>query len=129
MWSGTINVNSSSTERVGPHLIDRPPSPNAGSNLVFTLMGLMMEPEGKHRKFIMRQRILAVFGLVDIVMEYTFTMISLQGMIMELEGSDNGAGSLKLHRQTLKVNRGQDPFQAIPTNPNMVRIYCSVMIC
>ncbi|GBP30178.1 hypothetical protein EVAR_94486_1 [Eumeta japonica] len=29
--------------------------------------GLMMEPEGKHRKFIMKQRILAMFDLVEIV--------------------------------------------------------------
>ncbi|GBP51515.1 hypothetical protein EVAR_44491_1 [Eumeta japonica] len=31
--------------------------------------GLMMEPEGKHRNSIMKQRILAVFGLVEIVLD------------------------------------------------------------
>ncbi|GBP42200.1 hypothetical protein EVAR_25826_1 [Eumeta japonica] len=74
-----------------------------------------MEPEGKHRNSIMKQRILAVFGLVDILVEYTLTMIGFQDLIAELE-------VWKLHRQTLKVNRGQNPFQNHSTNPNMVRI-------
>ncbi|GBP49665.1 hypothetical protein EVAR_33298_1 [Eumeta japonica] len=57
--------------------------------------GLMMEPEGKHRNSIMKQRILAVFGLVEIVLRCTLTMNDFQGLMMQLEGSDNGAGSLE----------------------------------
>ncbi|GBP15770.1 hypothetical protein EVAR_93952_1 [Eumeta japonica] len=55
----------------------------------------MMEPEGKHRNSIMKQRILAVFGLVEIVLRCTLTMNDFQGLMMQLEGSDNGAGSLE----------------------------------
>ncbi|GBO98440.1 START domain-containing protein 10 [Eumeta japonica] len=54
-----------------------------------------MEPEGKHRNSIMKQRILAVFGLVEIVLRCTLTMNDFQGLMMQLEGSDNGAGSLE----------------------------------
>ncbi|GBP60758.1 hypothetical protein EVAR_41097_1 [Eumeta japonica] len=54
-------------------------------------MGLMMEPEGKHRNSIMKQRILAVFGLVEIVLRCTLTMNDFQGLMMQLEGSDNGS--------------------------------------
>ncbi|GBP63712.1 hypothetical protein EVAR_87689_1 [Eumeta japonica] len=57
--------------------------------------GLMMEPEGKHRNSIMKQRILAVFGLVEIVLRCILTMNDFQGLMMQLEGSDNGAGSLE----------------------------------
>ncbi|GBP19202.1 hypothetical protein EVAR_11524_1 [Eumeta japonica] len=57
--------------------------------------GLMMEPEGKHRNSIMKQRILAVFGLVEIVLRCTLTMNDFQGLMMQLVGSDNGAGSLE----------------------------------
>ncbi|GBP25946.1 hypothetical protein EVAR_84504_1 [Eumeta japonica] len=60
-----------------------------------TNQGLMMEPEGKHRNSIMKQRILAVFGLVEIVLRCTLTMNDFQGLMMQLEGSDNGAGSLE----------------------------------
>ncbi|GBP79832.1 hypothetical protein EVAR_50168_1 [Eumeta japonica] len=56
---------------------------------------LMMEPEGKHRNSIIKQRILAVFGLVEIVLRCTLTMNDFQGLMMQLEGSDNGAGSLE----------------------------------
>ncbi|GBP75940.1 hypothetical protein EVAR_98832_1 [Eumeta japonica] len=95
---------------------------------IIGFQGLMMEPEGKHRNSIMKQRIpsrvwscrnrlemyfdherfsgsddgagsLAEFGLVDILVEYTLTMIDFQGLIAELE-------VWKLHHQTLKVNRG-----------------------
>ncbi|GBP22537.1 hypothetical protein EVAR_84775_1 [Eumeta japonica] len=48
-------------------------------------MGLMMEPEGKHRKFIMKQRILAVFGLVEIVLRCTLIMNDFQGLMMQPE--------------------------------------------
>ncbi|GBP33490.1 hypothetical protein EVAR_23893_1 [Eumeta japonica] len=48
--------------------------------------GLMMEPEGKHRNSIMKHRILAVFGLVEIVLRYTLTMNDFQGLMMQLEG-------------------------------------------
>ncbi|GBP88076.1 Beta-1,4-N-acetylgalactosaminyltransferase bre-4 [Eumeta japonica] len=54
-----------------------------------------MEPEGKHRNSIMKQRILAVFGLVEIILRCTLTMNHFQGLMMQLEGSDNGAGSLE----------------------------------
>ncbi|GBP76091.1 hypothetical protein EVAR_46959_1 [Eumeta japonica] len=54
-----------------------------------------MEPEGKHRNSIMKQRILALFGLVEIVLRCTLTMNDFQGLMMQLEGSDNGAGSLE----------------------------------
>ncbi|GBP05747.1 Putative aminopeptidase W07G4.4 [Eumeta japonica] len=54
-----------------------------------------MEPEGKHRNSIMKQRILAVFGLVEIVLRCTLTMNDFLGLMMQLEGSDNGAGSLE----------------------------------
>ncbi|GBP17739.1 hypothetical protein EVAR_102597_1 [Eumeta japonica] len=57
--------------------------------------GLMMEPEGKHRNSIIKQRILAVFGLVEIVLSCTLNMNDFQGLMMQLEGSDNGAGSLE----------------------------------
>ncbi|GBP19984.1 hypothetical protein EVAR_11374_1 [Eumeta japonica] len=56
---------------------------------------LMMEPEGKYRNSIIKQRILAVFGLVEIVLRCTLTMNDFQGLMMQLEGSDNGAGSLE----------------------------------
>ncbi|GBP58591.1 Vesicle transport through interaction with t-SNAREs homolog 1A [Eumeta japonica] len=52
----------------------------------------------------MKQRSLAVFGLVDILVEYTLTMIGFQGLITELE-------VWKLHHQTLRVNCGQNTFQ------------------
>ncbi|GBP35901.1 hypothetical protein EVAR_23150_1 [Eumeta japonica] len=54
-----------------------------------------MEPEGKHRNSIMKQRILAVFGLVEIVLKCTLTMNDFQDLMMQLEGSDNGVGSLE----------------------------------
>ncbi|GBO98509.1 Retrovirus-related Pol polyprotein from type-1 retrotransposable element R1 [Eumeta japonica] len=44
-----------------------------------------MEPEGKHRNSIMKQRILAVFGLVEIVLRCTLTMNDFQGLMMQLE--------------------------------------------
>ncbi|GBP63529.1 hypothetical protein EVAR_45689_1 [Eumeta japonica] len=57
--------------------------------------GLMMDPEGKHRNSIMKQCTLAVFGLVEIVLRCTLTMNDFQGLMMQLEGSDNGAGTLE----------------------------------
>ncbi|GBP86176.1 hypothetical protein EVAR_57881_1 [Eumeta japonica] len=51
-----------------------------------TVEGLMMEPEGKHRNSTMKQRILAVFGLVEIVLRCTLTMNDFQGLMMQLEG-------------------------------------------
>ncbi|GBP34167.1 hypothetical protein EVAR_30719_1 [Eumeta japonica] len=57
--------------------------------------GLMMEPEGKPRNSIMKQRIIAVFGLVKIVLRCTLTMNDFQGLMMQLKGSDNGAKSLE----------------------------------
>ncbi|GBP72432.1 PiggyBac transposable element-derived protein 4 [Eumeta japonica] len=75
------------------------------------LCDLMMEPEGKHRNSIIKQRILAVFGLVEIVSRYTLTMNDFQGLMMQLEGLITELEVWKLHRQTLKVNRGQNPFQ------------------
>ncbi|GBP61466.1 hypothetical protein EVAR_34701_1 [Eumeta japonica] len=54
--------------------------------------GLMMETEGsddgarrKHRNSIMKQRILAVFGLVEIVLRCTLTINDFQGLMMQLE--------------------------------------------
>ncbi|GBP43069.1 Nucleic-acid-binding protein from transposon X-element [Eumeta japonica] len=64
-----------------------------------------MEPEGKHRNSIMKQRILAVFGLVEIVLRCTLTMNDFQGLMMQLEGSDNGAGSLGAPSSDPEVNR------------------------
>ncbi|GBP63063.1 hypothetical protein EVAR_87435_1 [Eumeta japonica] len=58
----------------------------------------------------MKQHNLAMFGLLDILVEYTLTMIGFQGLITELE-------AWKLHRQTLKVNRGQNPFQGHSNKP------------
>ncbi|GBP80243.1 hypothetical protein EVAR_48599_1 [Eumeta japonica] len=58
----------------------------------------------------MKQRNLAMFGLVDILVEYTLTMIGFQGLITELK-------VWKLHRQTLKVNRGQKTFQGHSNKP------------
>ncbi|GBP78598.1 hypothetical protein EVAR_65026_1 [Eumeta japonica] len=57
--------------------------------------GPMMEPEGKYRKFIMKQRIPAVCGLVEIVLRCTLSINDFQGQMMEPKGSDNGAGSLE----------------------------------
>ncbi|GBP86408.1 hypothetical protein EVAR_62841_1 [Eumeta japonica] len=64
--------------------------------------GLMMEteasqgqPEGKHRNSIMKQCIMAVFGLVEIILRCTLTMNDFQGLVMQLEGSENEAGSLE----------------------------------
>ncbi|GBP84216.1 hypothetical protein EVAR_62232_1 [Eumeta japonica] len=51
-----------------------------------------------------------MFGLVNILVEYTLTMIGFQGLITELE-------VWKLHRQTLKVNRDQNPFQGHSNKP------------
>ncbi|GBP47790.1 hypothetical protein EVAR_79638_1, partial [Eumeta japonica] len=56
---------------------------------------LMMEPEGKYRNSLIKQCILAVFGFVEIVLRCTLTMNDFQGLMMQLEGSDNGAGSLE----------------------------------
>ncbi|GBP41666.1 hypothetical protein EVAR_31983_1 [Eumeta japonica] len=78
--------------------------------------GLMMEPEGKHRNSIMKQRILAVFGLVEIVLRCTLTMNDFQDLMMQL-GLITELEVWKLHRQTLKVNRGQNPFQGHSNKP------------
>ncbi|GBP15180.1 hypothetical protein EVAR_11474_1 [Eumeta japonica] len=48
--------------------------------------GLMIEPEGKHRNSILKQRILGVFDLVEIVLRCTLTMNDFQGLLMQLEG-------------------------------------------
>ncbi|GBP30459.1 hypothetical protein EVAR_20912_1 [Eumeta japonica] len=52
---------------------------------IIGFQGLMMEPEGKHRNSIMKQRILAVFGLVEIVLRCILTMNDFQGLMMQLE--------------------------------------------
>ncbi|GBP44739.1 hypothetical protein EVAR_81507_1 [Eumeta japonica] len=52
---------------------------------IIDFQGLMMEPESKHRNSIMEQRILAVFGLVEIVLRFTLTMNDFQGLMMQLE--------------------------------------------
>ncbi|GBP83344.1 hypothetical protein EVAR_54361_1 [Eumeta japonica] len=46
-------------------------------------MVLMMEPQGKHRNSIMKQRILAVFGLVEIILRCTLTINDFQGLMMQ----------------------------------------------
>ncbi|GBP54608.1 Fatty acid synthase [Eumeta japonica] len=104
---------------------------------LFNTVGLMMEPEGKHRNSIMKQRIRAVFGLVEIVLRCTLTMNDFQGLMMQLEAMFGLVDILveytltmigfqglitelevwKLHRQTLKVNRGQNPFQGHSNKP------------
>ncbi|GBP23844.1 hypothetical protein EVAR_86221_1 [Eumeta japonica] len=66
--------------------------------------GLMMEPEGRRWYSIIKQRSLAMFGLVHILVECTLTMIGFQGLITELE-------VWKLHQQILEINRGQNIFQ------------------
>ncbi|GBP87836.1 hypothetical protein EVAR_68740_1 [Eumeta japonica] len=58
----------------------------------------------------MKQRSLAVFVFVDILVEYILTMTGFQGLITELE-------DWKLHRQTLKVNRGENIFQGNSNKP------------
>ncbi|GBP78192.1 hypothetical protein EVAR_50136_1 [Eumeta japonica] len=63
----------------------------------------------------MKQRSLAVFGLVDIVVEYTLIMIGFQGLIEELE-------VWKFHHQTLKVNRGQNTFEDNSNKPKYARL-------
>ncbi|GBP03134.1 Zinc finger BED domain-containing protein 1 [Eumeta japonica] len=45
-----------------------------------------MEPEGKHRNSIMKQRILAMFGFVEFVLRCTLTMNDFQGLMMQPEG-------------------------------------------
>ncbi|GBP90033.1 hypothetical protein EVAR_68373_1 [Eumeta japonica] len=50
------------------------------------LKGLMVEPEGKRRNSIMKQRIIAVFALVEIVLKCTLTMNDFQGPMMQLKG-------------------------------------------
>ncbi|GBP35276.1 hypothetical protein EVAR_19497_1 [Eumeta japonica] len=57
--------------------------------------GLMMEPEGKHRNSLVTQRILAMFGLMEIVLRCYLTMNDFQGLKIQPEGSHNGAGSLE----------------------------------
>ncbi|GBP89512.1 hypothetical protein EVAR_67260_1 [Eumeta japonica] len=54
--------------------------------LMMETEGLMMESEGKYRNFIMKQCILAVFSLVEIVLRCTLTMNDFQGLMMQLEG-------------------------------------------
>ncbi|GBP10202.1 hypothetical protein EVAR_77602_1 [Eumeta japonica] len=54
-----------------------------------------MEPEGKHKNSIMKQHILAMFGLVEIVLRCTLTMNDFQSLMMQPEESDDGAGSLE----------------------------------
>ncbi|GBP23190.1 hypothetical protein EVAR_82354_1 [Eumeta japonica] len=97
----------------------------------------MIEPEGKHRNSIIRQRILAVFGLVEIVLRYTLTMNDCQGLMMELEDPGNQYGqsvfqnnsnnrkhrsdtlfyyrvlmpTSQLHHKTLKFTRGESTSQ------------------
>ncbi|GBP67364.1 Probable RNA-directed DNA polymerase from transposon X-element [Eumeta japonica] len=61
--------------------------------------GLMMEPEDKHRNSIMKQRILAVFGLVEIVLRCTVTMNDFQGLMMQLEAI--GIWSVNLRERSL----------------------------
>ncbi|GBP92146.1 hypothetical protein EVAR_66637_1 [Eumeta japonica] len=58
----------------------------------------------------MKQRSLAVFGIVNIVVQCTLTMIGFHGLITELE-------VWKPHHQTLKVNRGQNTFQGNSNKP------------
>ncbi|GBP44766.1 hypothetical protein EVAR_86580_1 [Eumeta japonica] len=77
-----------------------------------------MEPEGKHRNSTMKQRILAVFGLVEIVLGCTLTMNDFQGLMMQLEGSDNGAGSLEAPSSDPE-SQSWSKSRAIPTSPNM----------
>ncbi|GBP43038.1 hypothetical protein EVAR_96296_1 [Eumeta japonica] len=79
---------------------------------------LMMEPEGKHRNSIIKQRILAVFGLVEIVLRCTLTMNDFQGLMMQLEGSDNGAESLEAPSSDPE-SQSWSKFRAIPTSLNM----------
>ncbi|GBP27689.1 hypothetical protein EVAR_12735_1 [Eumeta japonica] len=74
---------------------------------------LMMEPEGKHRNSIIKQRILAVFGLVEIVLRCTLTMNDFQGLMMQLEGSDNGAGSLEAPSSDPESQSWSNPFRTI----------------
>ncbi|GBP93536.1 hypothetical protein EVAR_100992_1 [Eumeta japonica] len=76
-----------------------------------------MEPEGKHGNSIMKQRILAVFILVEIVLRCTLTMNDFQGLMMEPEGSDNGAGSLEVPSSDPEINRGQNTFQGNSNKP------------
>ncbi|GBP52200.1 hypothetical protein EVAR_87585_1 [Eumeta japonica] len=58
----------------------------AASDRLMTEHGLMMEPEGKHRNSIMKPRILAVFGFVEIVLRCTLTMNDFQDLMMQPKG-------------------------------------------
>ncbi|GBP52199.1 hypothetical protein EVAR_87584_1 [Eumeta japonica] len=62
----------------------------------------------------MKQRSVVVFGLVNIVVEYTLTMIGFHGLITKLE-------VWKLHHQTLKVGRDQNVFQGNSNKPKCGR--------
>ncbi|GBP42859.1 hypothetical protein EVAR_27212_1 [Eumeta japonica] len=64
----------------------------------------------------MKQCSLAVFRLVDIVVEYTLTMIGFQGLITELE-------VWKLHHLTLKVNHDQNTFQGDSDKPKIRTVH------
>ncbi|GBP93732.1 hypothetical protein EVAR_84683_1 [Eumeta japonica] len=57
----------------------------------------------------MKQRNLAMFGLVDILVEYTLTMIGFQGLITELEVPSSDPESQSWSKS----------ISAIPTSPNM----------
>ncbi|GBP65378.1 hypothetical protein EVAR_53410_1 [Eumeta japonica] len=73
-------------------------------------LGLMMKPEGRRWYYPTKQRSLAVFGLVNIVVEYSLAMIGFQVLITELE-------VWKLHHQILKVNRDENTFQSNSNKP------------
>ncbi|GBP37431.1 hypothetical protein EVAR_16336_1 [Eumeta japonica] len=62
---------------------------------IIGFQGLMMEPEDKHRNYVMKKRILAVFGLVEIALRCTLTTNNFHSLMMQPEGSGNGAESLE----------------------------------
>ncbi|GBP50114.1 hypothetical protein EVAR_17375_1 [Eumeta japonica] len=68
-----------------------------------------MAPEGRHRNFITEKHIPVVFELVRIVLRCSLTMNDFQGLIVEPEGSDDGARQLApeltYHNGTIYPNR------------------------
>ncbi|GBP62994.1 hypothetical protein EVAR_44047_1 [Eumeta japonica] len=80
-----------------------------------------MEPEGKHRNSIMKQRILAVFGLVEIVLRCTLTMNDFQDLMMQLEASSFEAQPAEGEE---KLNHLSELFEELRLAPRVILV-CS----
>ncbi|GBP63064.1 hypothetical protein EVAR_87436_1 [Eumeta japonica] len=82
---GTVDAGATALAR-RPLEDERSDDGDGRTLTIIGFQGLMMEPEGKHRNSIMKQRILAVFGLVEIVLRCILTMNDFQDLMMQLEG-------------------------------------------